>query len=105
MTTVTIDNLPDVSDINAHPGGDRVHLGAKVDRIDRHTVKINGCKYPRRDRGQMNISERSVRPIILSARFLENIKSAEVPLPGGCDDRKPSDRPAFKGFPCPGMQM
>ena len=39
--TVTIDNLPDVNDINvlleAISG-----IGAEVDRIDRHTVRING---------------------------------------------------------------
>ena len=39
--TVTIDNLPDVRDINAllQAMGD---IGAKIDRIDAHTVKING---------------------------------------------------------------
>ena len=39
--TVTIDNLPDVNDINvlleAMSG-----IGATIQRIDRHTVKING---------------------------------------------------------------
>ena len=37
---VVIDNLPDVSDINALLEAIN-HLGAKVERIDRHTVKIN----------------------------------------------------------------
>ena len=37
---VVIDNLPDVSDINALLEAIS-HLGAKVERIDRHTVKIN----------------------------------------------------------------
>ena len=39
--TVTIDNLPDVNDINvlleAISG-----IGASVQRVDRHTVRING---------------------------------------------------------------
>ena len=39
--TVTIDNLPDVNDINvlleAMEG-----IGAQIQRVDRHTVKING---------------------------------------------------------------
>ena len=39
--TVTIENLPDVNDINvlleAISG-----IGAKVERIDRHTARING---------------------------------------------------------------
>ena len=40
--TVTIDNLPDVNDINvlleAISG-----IGATVQRVDRHTVRINGA--------------------------------------------------------------
>ena len=37
---VIVENLPDVSDINAMIEA-ICHLGAKVDRLDRHTVKIN----------------------------------------------------------------
>ena len=39
--TVTIDNLPDVRDVNAllQAMGD---IGAKITRTDAHTVKING---------------------------------------------------------------
>ena len=37
---VVIENLPDVSDINALLDAIR-HLGARVDRLDCHTVKIN----------------------------------------------------------------
>ena len=39
--TVTIDNLPDVRDINVLLGAIE-GIGARVDRIDAHTVKING---------------------------------------------------------------
>ncbi len=39
--TVLIENLPDVNDINVLL--DAIEgIGAKVQRIDRHTVKING---------------------------------------------------------------
>ena len=38
---VVLDNLPDVNDINVML--DAIEgIGAKVDRIDRHVVKING---------------------------------------------------------------
>ena len=37
---VIIENLPDVSDINALLEA-IVYLGARVERLDRHTVKIN----------------------------------------------------------------
>ena len=39
--TVTIDNLPNVRDINVLLDAIR-EIGAQVDRIDAHTVKING---------------------------------------------------------------
>ncbi len=39
--TVTIDNLPDVRDINVLLDA-IAGIGAKVERIDSHTVKING---------------------------------------------------------------
>lgn len=40
--TVLIDNLPDVNDINVLI--DAIEgIGAKVHRVDRHTVKINGA--------------------------------------------------------------
>ena len=46
--TVTIDNLPDVNDINvlleAISG-----IGAMVQRIDRHTVRINAVSYTHLD--------------------------------------------------------
>ena len=38
---VTIDNLPDVSDIN-HLIDAIANIGATVDRVDRHCVKIKG---------------------------------------------------------------
>ena len=39
--TVTIENLPNVRDINVLLNAIQ-EIGAKVDRIDAHTVKING---------------------------------------------------------------
>ena len=39
--TVTIDNLPNVRDINVLLQA-MEEIGAKIDRVDAHTVKING---------------------------------------------------------------
>ena len=39
--TVTIDNLPDVRDTNVLLDA-IAGIGAKVERVDHHTVKING---------------------------------------------------------------
>lgn len=44
--TVTIDNLPDVRDINVLIGA-MEDIGAIVERVDRHTVKINGSRIQR----------------------------------------------------------
>lgn len=40
--TVTIENLPDVNDINVLLEA-MAGIGATVQRIDRHTVRINGA--------------------------------------------------------------
>ena len=61
---VLIENLPDVRDINVLLEAIQ-EIGASVDRIDRHTVKINAS----------DIHEVSVRPIILSGSFLANTKA------------------------------
>lgn len=41
--TVLIENLPDVRDINVLLKAMQ-QIGAQVDRLDRHTVKINGSR-------------------------------------------------------------
>ena len=56
--TVTIENLPNVRDINVLLNAIQ-EIGAKVDRIDAHTVKINGSLML-----TMNISEKSEHLII-----------------------------------------
>ena len=42
--SVTLENLPDVNDINVLLDA-VAGIGAHVERIDRHTVKINGVSY------------------------------------------------------------
>ena len=94
--TVLIDNLPDVNDINvlleAIQG-----IGATVQRIDRHTVKINGSAIT-----DFNIEYDYIKKIrasyYLLGAMLGKYKRAEVALPGGCNIRsRPIDQ-HLKGF-------
>lgn len=94
--TVTIDNLPDVRDINAllQAMGD---IGAKIDRIDAHTVKINGSFVK-----DVPVDYDSMKKIRASYYLLGSLlgkyKRAEVTLPGGCNiGSRPMDL-HIKGF-------
>jgi UDP-N-acetylglucosamine 1-carboxyvinyltransferase len=94
--TVTIENLPDVNDINvlleAIEG-----IGADVQRIDRHTVKVHG-----RGIGNFDIEYDYIKKIrasyYLLGALLGKYKRAEVALPGGCNiGSRPIDQ-HLKGF-------
>ncbi|MEG2773890.1 MAG: UDP-N-acetylglucosamine 1-carboxyvinyltransferase, partial [Acetivibrio sp.] len=94
--TVTIDNLPNVRDINvllqAIEG-----IGAVVERVDAHTVKINGSHI-----GSVNIDYEYIRKIrasyYLLGALLGKYKKAQVALPGGCNiGSRPIDQ-HIKGF-------
>ena len=94
--TVLIDNLPDVNDINvmleAIEG-----IGAMVERINRHTVKINGGTIT-----DFNIDYDYIKKIrasyYLLGAMLGKYKKAEVALPGGCNiGSRPIDQ-HLKGF-------
>ena len=94
--TVTIDNLPDVNDINvlleAISG-----IGAEVDRIDRHTVIINGSNIENFDIEYDYIKKIRASYYLLGA-LLGKYKRAEVALPGGCNiGSRPIDQ-HLKGF-------
>lgn len=69
--TVTIENLPNVRDINVLLNAIS-DIGAKVDRLDAHTVKMNGSLFTIW-LWTMNISVRSEHPIICWEHSLENI--------------------------------
>ena len=64
---VVIENLPDVRDINVLLEAIQ-EIGAQVDRIDRHTVKINGSTIH-----EVSVDDEYIRRIrasyILSVRF------------------------------------
>ena len=97
--TVVIDNLPDVQDINvlleAIAG-----IGAKVERLDRHKVAINGSlivdyEYIKKIRASY----------YLLGALLGKYKRAEVPLPGGCNiGSRPIDL-HLKGFKSLGAEV
>ena len=93
---VLIENLPDVSDINALLEA-ILHLGARVERLDRHTVRINAKEIH-----AVAVEDEHMRRIRASYYFigalLGKYKSAEVPLPGGCTiGSRPIDQ-HLKGF-------
>ncbi len=94
--TVTIDNLPDVRDINvlltAIEG-----IGATVNRIGPHRVQINGSTI-----SDVTIDYDSIRKIrasyYLLGALLGKYRKAQVALPGGCDiGSRPIDQ-HLKGF-------
>lgn len=94
--TVTIDNLPNVRDINVLLQAIE-EIGTHVERVDIHKVKINGSFI----RG-VNVDNEFIRRIrasyYLIGALLGKYKHAEVALPGGCDiGSRPIDL-HMKGF-------
>ncbi|MGI6011912.1 MAG: UDP-N-acetylglucosamine 1-carboxyvinyltransferase [Ruminococcus sp.] len=94
--TVCIDNLPDVRDINVLLEAIEM-IGATVDRVDRHTVRINGSTI-----GDVSVDYEYIKKIrasyYLLGALLGKYKKAEVPLPGGCNiGSRPIDQ-HLKGF-------
>lgn len=94
--TVTIENIPDVNDVNvmleAMSG-----IGAHIQRIDRHSVKINGQGIT-----SLSIEYDYIRKIrasyYLLGALLGKYCHAEVALPGGCNiGSRPIDQ-HLKGF-------
>ncbi|MCR4999053.1 MAG: UDP-N-acetylglucosamine 1-carboxyvinyltransferase [Lachnospiraceae bacterium] len=80
--TVVIDNLPDVRDVNVMIGA-MEDIGASIQRVDRHTVRINGSTI-----GRLSVDYEYIKKIrasyYLLGALLGKYKSAEVALPGGC---------------------
>ena len=94
--TVYIENIPDVRDINAMLEA-MEGIGTKVERLDRHTVTVNGS-------GLENciVENESMKRIrasyYLLGALLGKYKRAQVPLPGGCNiGSRPIDQ-HLKGF-------
>ena len=101
--TVYIDNLPDVRDINVLLEAIQ-KIGAVVERIDRHSVKINGSTI-----GDISVDYEFIKKIrasyYLLGALLGKYKKAEVPLPGGCNiGSRPIDL-HLKGFRALGARV
>lgn len=100
---VLIENLPDVRDINVLLEAIQ-EIGAHVERVDRHTVKINASGIK-----EVSVDDDYIRKIRASYYFigalLGKYKSAQVPLPGGCNiGSRPIDL-HIKGFRALGAKV
>lgn len=101
--TVTIDNLPDVRDINVMLSAIE-GIGGHVERIDAHTVKINGSMIH-----DLSVDYEYIKKIrasyYLLGALLGKYRRAEVALPGGCDiGSRPIDL-HIKGFRALGAEV
>ncbi|MBP3543869.1 MAG: UDP-N-acetylglucosamine 1-carboxyvinyltransferase, partial [Lachnospiraceae bacterium] len=80
---VVIDNIPDVRDINVLLSAIE-NIGAGVERLGRHSVKITGKTI-----NTVNADGDAIKKIrasyYLLGALLGKYKKAEVPLPGGCN--------------------
>ncbi|MGL5260186.1 MAG: UDP-N-acetylglucosamine 1-carboxyvinyltransferase [Lachnospiraceae bacterium] len=81
--TVIIDNIPDVRDINVLLQAMQ-SIGVIVERVNRHTVKINASQI-----SNHTIEDDFIKKIrasyYLIGAMLGKYKKAEVALPGGCN--------------------
>ena len=101
--TVTIDNLPDVRDINVLLKSIE-EIGAVVNRVDRHCVKINGGTINSVVVDYEHIKKIRASYYLLGA-LLGRFKKAEVALPGGCEiGTRPIDQ-HIKGFKALGSEV
>ena len=101
--TVTIENLPNVRDINVLLNAIE-GIGARVERINKHKVKINGAFIK-----DLSVDYEFIKKIrasyYLLGALLGKYKKAEVALPGGCDiGSRPIDL-HIKGFRALGAEV
>jgi len=100
---VYIENLPDVKYINVMLEAIKA-IGASVERLDRHSVRINASSVK-----DVLVDDEFIRKIRASYYFigalLGKYKSAEVALPGGCNiGSRPIDL-HLKGFKALGAEI
>lgn len=101
--TVVIENLPDVRDTNVLLQAIK-SVGATIDRIDRHSVRVNGSTIH-----DVVIEDDYIKKIrasyYLLGALLGKYKRAEVALPGGCNiGSRPIDQ-HIKGFKALGAEV
>ncbi|MCR4802900.1 MAG: UDP-N-acetylglucosamine 1-carboxyvinyltransferase [Lachnospiraceae bacterium] len=101
--TVTLENLPDVRDIRVLLQAMQ-EIGAKVEYIDKNTVKINGSHIQ-----SISIDYEFIRKIrasyYLLGALLGKYRKSQVALPGGCNiGSRPIDQ-HIKGFKALGAEV
>lgn len=101
--TVTLENLPDVRDIRVLLQAMQ-EIGAKVEYVDRNTVKINGSEID-----SISIDYEFIRKIrasyYLLGALLGKYHKSQVALPGGCNiGSRPIDQ-HIKGFKALGASV
>ena len=101
--TVTIENLPNVRDINVLLNAIE-GIGAHVERINKHKVKINGAFI-----NDLSVDYEFIKKIrasyYLLGALIGKYNKAEVALPGGCDiGSRPIDL-HIKGFRALGAEV
>ena len=101
--TVLIENVPDVRDTNAMMQA-MESIGAIIERIDRHTVKITGKAIK-----DLAIEDDFIKKIrasyYLLGALLGKYNKAQVTLPGGCNiGLRPIDQ-HIKGFRALGAEI
>lgn len=101
--TVLIENVPDVRDTNVLLQAMQ-SIGVIVERVDRHTVKINGANI-----SSLVVEDDFIKKIRASYYFLGALlgkyKKAEVVLPGGCDIGCRAIDQHIKGFKALGAEV
>ena len=101
--TVKIENVPDIGDIDVLLQAIE-DIGAKVERINRNTIKINGMKID-----SVNVDFDYVRKIrasyYLVGALLGKYKDAKVALPGGCNIGSRPIEQHIKGFEALGAEV
>lgn len=100
---VIIENLPDIRDINVLLQAIEA-IGSKVERIDRHTVRMYSGNI-----SSMSVENEYIRKIrgsyYLIGALLGKYKNAQVALPGGCNiGSRPIDQ-HIKGFEALGADV
>lgn len=101
--TVLVENMPDVRDTNVLLQAMQ-SIGVMVERIDRHTVKLNGSQIQK-----LVIEDDYIKKIrasyYLLGALLGKYKQADVSLPGGCNiGLRPIDQ-HIKGFRALGAKV
>lgn len=101
--SVLVENVPDVRDTNVLLQAMQ-SIGVMVERIDRHTVKLNGSQIHK-----LVIEDDYIKKIrasyYLLGALLGKYKQADVSLPGGCNiGLRPIDQ-HIKGFKALGAEV